>query len=88
MDEAKKNKDYWTAKNCLILSQTFYYMEKDTKIFSCEILKKNSWLNNYNFWSEFCFYMLDEELRKLVTQYPELNINDIYKNVQTTNFCF
>ena len=24
--------------------------------------------------------MLDEELRKLVTQYPELNINDIYKN--------
>ena len=80
LDEAKKNKDYWTAKNCLILSQTFYYMEKDTKIFSCEILKKNSWLNNYNFWSEFCFYMLDEELRKLVTQYPELNINDIYKN--------
>jgi hypothetical protein len=66
LEEARKNKDYWTAKNCLILSQTFYYLENDKKIFSCECLKKNKWLETYDFWDGVCNYMIDEEFKKPV----------------------
>jgi hypothetical protein len=82
LEEARKNKDYWTAKNCLILSQTFYYLEDDKKIFSCECLKKNKWLETYDFWDEFCSYMIDEELKKLIMQNSELNLDDIKQNKQ------
>ena len=82
LDEARKNKDYWTAKNCLILSQTFYYLENDKKIFPCECLKKNKWLETYDFWDGVCNYMIDEEFKKLITQNPELNIDDIKQNKQ------
>ena len=82
LEEARKNKDYWTAKNCLILSQTFYYMENDKKRYSCECLKKNIWLETYEFWDEFCSYMIDEELKKLIGQNHELNLDDIKQNKQ------
>ena len=82
LEEARKNKDYWTAKNCLILSQTFYYLEDDKKIFSCECLKKNKWLETYDFWDDFCSYMIDEELKKLIMQNSELNLDDIKQNKQ------
>ena len=82
IEEARKNKDYWTAKNCLILSQTFYYMENDKKRYSCECLKKNIWLETYEFWDEFCSYMIDEELKKLIGQNHELNLDDIKQNKQ------
>ena len=82
LEEARKNKDYWTAKNCLILSQTFYYLKDDKKIFSCECLKKNKWLETYDFWDDFCSYMIDEELKKLIMQNSELNLDDIKQNKQ------
>ena len=82
LEEARKNEDYRTAKNCLILSQTFYYMENDKKIFSCECLKKNIWLETYEFWDKFCSYMIDEELKKLIEQNHDLNLDDIKQNKQ------
>ena len=82
LEEARKNEDYRTAKNCLILSQTFYYMENDKKIFSCECLKKNIWLETYEFWDKFCSYMIDEELKKLIDQNHDLNLDDIKQNKQ------
>ena len=82
LEEARKNKDYWSAKNCLILSQTFYYMENNIKIFSCDCLKKNIWLETYEFWDGFCSYMIDEELKKLIEQNQELNLEDIKQNKQ------
>ena len=82
LEEARKNEDYRTAKNCLILSQTFYYMENDKKIFSCECLKKNIWLETYEFWDKFCNYMIDEELKKLIDQNHDLNLDDIKQNKQ------
>ena len=82
LEEARKNEDYRTAKNCLILSQTYYYMENDKKIFSCECLKKNIWLETYEFWDKFCSYMIDEELKKLIDQNHDLNLDDIKQNKQ------
>ena len=81
LEEARINKDYWTAKNCLILSQTFYYLDSDNKkIYSCEHIVNNSWLEEINFWIEFCDYMLNEELKKLISSFPELNLEDIKNN--------
>ena len=80
LDEAKNTNDFWTCKNCLILSQTFYYLDNETKIFSCEYFKKDSWILDKNFWIELCSYMLDEEFKKLISLFPELNLDDIHKN--------
>ena len=78
--EAKVNKDYRIAKNCLILSQTFYYLDNNKKIYSSEYLKKDSWMAEKNFWIEFCSYMVNEELERLVISFPELHIDDIQQN--------
>ena len=32
----------YNAKNCIILSQTFYYLDNNTKIFASEFLKKDT----------------------------------------------
>lgn len=80
LSEAKVNKDYGIAKNCLILSQTFYYLDNNTKIFSSEYFKKESWMEEINFWIEFCSYMVDEELKKFVVLFPELSLDDIQQN--------
>ena len=78
--EAKLNKDYWSAKNCLILSQTFYYLDNNDKIYSSEYIKNDSWMTEKNFWIEFCFYMIKEELKKLIISFPELTFDDIQQN--------
>ena len=78
--EAKLNKDYWSAKNCLILSQTFYYLDNNDKIYSSEYIKKDSWMTEKNFWIEFCSYMINEELKKLIISFPELTFDDIQQN--------
>ena len=78
--EAKLNKDYWSAKNCLILSQTFYYLDNNDKIYSSEYIKNDSWMTEKNFWIEFCSYMINEELKKLIISFPELTFDDIQQN--------
>ena len=78
--EAKINNDFHNAKNCLILSQTFYYLDNDQKIYASEYLKKDSWLTEKNFWIGFGSYMIDEELKKLAKSNSELNYEDIEKN--------
>ena len=78
--QATNNRDFWLAKNCLILSQTFYYQENDNKIYAYEFLKNNPWLQQKNFWIGFSSYMINEELKKLYITFPELIFEDIQKN--------
>lgn len=78
--EAKINKSFNIAKNCLILSQTFYYLDNGNKIYSSESLKKETWLSEKNFWLEFSSYMVEEELKKLNISFPELIFEDIQQN--------
>ena len=78
--QAKNNRDFWLAKCCLILSQTFYYQENDKKIYAYKFLKNNPWLQEKNFWIGLSSYMIDEELKKLYITFPELIFEDIQKN--------
>ena len=78
--EAKIRKNLYNAKNCIILSQTFYYLDNNKKIFASEFLKKDTWLSDKNFWIEFCSYVIDEELKQLGISNSEINFDDIQKN--------
>ena len=64
--------DYRNAKNCLILSQTFYYEEQGKKIYILEFIKKNEWLNSVDFWRELILKMVKEEIKK----FSELHYKD------------
>ena len=82
LEEAEKKKDFWAAKNCLILSQTFCYEEEDenknkVKIYPFADIKSNSWLSKSDFWLSYCYWMVDEELKKLVGNFTELRLEDI-----------
>ena len=85
LDEAEKNKDFWAAKNCLILSQTFYYRvkpenDKKAKIYPIEYIKNNTWIEKNSFWKEYCFWIIEEELKKLVNLFKDITFKDIQDN--------
>ena len=54
---AEKEKNFDNARNCIILSQTFYKEKKvdgnNIKVYLMEYVKKNKWISNPIFWKEF-----------------------------------
>ena len=85
LEEAEKNRDFWAAKNCLILSQTFYYIDKDEndkmiKIYPIEYIKKNTWIEKSSFWKDYCIWIIEEELQKLVNLFKDITLKDIQDN--------
>ena len=67
LDYAEKNKIYDHAKNCIILSQTYYYQESNEKekIFLSEEIKNHKWLISQEFWREFIDNMIRLEFSRL-----------------------
>ena len=86
LDYAEKNKIYDYAKNCIILSQTYYYTESDEKekIYLSEMIKNNKWLTSQQFWKEFIDYMIKLEFERLESDLnlPSLSSN---KKINMTN---
>ena len=67
LDYAEKNKLYDYAKNCIILSQTYFYLgenEKD-KIYLSEEIKNNKWLTTPEFWRGSINCMIQSEFERL-----------------------
>ena len=85
LEESEKKNDYWMVKNCIILSQTFYYEEEDdtnkiaTKKYIFEYLRKNEWLSKKDFWVEYCSWLIEEELLKIGEMF-KIELNDIKNN--------
>ena len=67
LDYAEKNKIYDHAKNCIILSQTYYYQDSNEKekIFLSEEIKNHKWLISQEFWREFIDNMIRLEFSRL-----------------------
>ena len=68
LDVAQRKKDYISAKNCIILSQTFYYNDEskpDKKIYILENIKKHKWIKSIAFWKDFILLMILKEFKKL-----------------------
>ena len=86
LEDAEKNKNYWAAKNCLILSQTYFFEEEDqntktiNKKYPFEYIKKETWLSKKEFWIGYCLYMVKEELKKFANIFPDVTFDDIEKN--------
>ena len=67
LDYSEKNKIYELAKNCIILSQTYYYLGADEKekIYLSEKIKNNRWLTSQEFWKQFIDFMIKLEFVRL-----------------------
>ena len=64
---AEQNKLYEYAKNCIILSQTYYYVEQNekNKIYLSEEIRNNKWLKTPDFWRGFIDDMIKDEFERL-----------------------
>ena len=93
LEYSEKESDYEDAKNCLILSQTFYYEiiqndkndKNEDKYYIFNNIKKNKWLNSLNFWENIIACMIQiikKKLRKkkigLMKEYLKLLIMKKY----------
>ena len=104
LDESEKIKDYESAKNCIILSQTYYYdenekiddkkkKEKQTegkKIYLFELIKNNRWLTSLEFWDGLIEYMVDMDIKKNeeAAISQGLTNNEKTKKNRMSNICF
>ena len=84
LENAEKNNLYEIAKNCMILSQTYFILdEKKNKLYLFEIIKINQWLTSPNFWRGFIEYMMKLEFIRIKKLYIFTNF-DIEKNTKIT----
>ena len=69
--------DYESAKNCNILSQTFYIDDKDhNKIYLFESIIDNKWLTSTEFWYGVIECMIDQEFQKNESSNKEINAKE------------
>ena len=74
---AENKKDYSTVKNCILLSQTYYYKDDktDKKIYLFEKIKNNKWIKTADFWREFIYIQLKKEFNRYESFYTDQNLN-------------
>ena len=84
LENAEKNNLYEIAKNCMILSQTYFIIgEKKKKLYLFELIKTNQWLSSPNFWRGFTEYMMKLEFKRIKSLFI-FNKLDIEKNTNIT----
>ena len=82
LNEAEKNNNFNNAKNCIILSQTFYYDNKGEKYYVLENIRNHRWLSSPDYWIKTIDLMLEPEFNKLIERYPEITKEDIINNTE------
>ena len=67
IDMAYRSLNYSVVKNCIILSQTFYYesSDKKNKVYLFNFIKNNKWLKMPDFWRNMINGMIEGELKKV-----------------------
>ena len=60
----EQDKNYEDVKHCIILSQTFFCVDKRTKnkYYLFEYIKNNKWLKSQEFWDEITDCMIEKEI--------------------------
>ena len=84
LEYAEKNKLYDNAKNCIILSQTYFYNDENKKIYLFELIKSNKWLTNPQFWRGFIDYNLKNEFQRFEKTFYDTNFN-VELNINLTD---
>ena len=84
LEAAEKNNLYENAKNCIILSQTYFYNnENKDKVYVFDFIKNNKWLTNPNFWRGFINFMITKEFERFEKTFPDTIFN-IEENINVT----
>ena len=82
---AEHKLDYEMAKNCIILSQTFYSEKNGQKNYLLEKIRKHKWLMSIDFWINFIDKMIDKEIDKFVKMREDIKKDDIIYNQDNLN---
>ena len=61
-----RDKDYHTAKNLIILSQTYYYLDDGNKLYLLEGIQKNEIFQNFKFWEGYTQFTIEKEIIKSI----------------------
>ena len=77
--------DYEMARNCIILSQTFYSEKNGQKNYLLEKIRKHKWLTSIDFWFNFIDKMIDKEIDKFVKMSEDIKKDDIIYNQDALN---
>ena len=76
LDKSKEKNNYKFIKSCIILSQTFYYIDiKKEKIYIIDLISNNKWLKSPQFWRDFIKLSINNEFNKI--KIKKDNINDL-----------
>ena len=61
---AEKKRDFHSTKNCIILSQTYYYQDKNNseKVYLVELISDNKWLRSEEFWRDILDVLIKEDI--------------------------
>ena len=80
---AEKKLDYDIVKNCIILSQTYYYENKDKskRVYLVELICDNKWLRTPDFWRNIIDLMIKEDIKKIKQMMNEKDENEGIINV-------
>ena len=62
IDTIERDKDFHCAKNIIILSQTYYYLNNGKKIYLQEKIKDNELFRKDDFWKECLEYTIEKEI--------------------------
>ena len=85
LDYSEKEGLYDNAKNCIILSQTFFYEKNKTKFYLIDKIRKHKWLTSIDFWVNFIDRMIDLEIDKFISMHSEIKKYDILYNQGSFN---
>jgi len=61
-----RDKDYHTAKNLIILSQTYYYLEDEIKRYLQECIQNHEIFQNFKFWEGYMQFSIEKEIIKSI----------------------
>ena len=66
LEKEKEMKSYQLVRSCIILSQTFYYIDlTNQKKYVFDLLLNNKWLNSPTFWRNFIEYTIRNEFQRI-----------------------
>ena len=93
LDGCEKDKDYLNAKNCIILSQTYYCEitksnKKRYKYYLFKNIQNNKWLNTVEYWEVLIEMMIQEEIKNNEQTAKKYKYNEKLKKNALSNIGF
>ena len=90
LNKVMNDSDFYCAKNCLILSQTYYKIESNKKIYLQAKIKDNPIFKSKTFWDGFIFYSIEKEKNETFDANNPIvsNTNENEKNKQYSQIVF